>query len=179
LVYKHPPGIAGRKPYGITTRMLEIVGWKRIEVNRLMKFGGVTELNFQSILRRSFVWKPKARFLDAKYLQDNYPNHAADGVFAKKPLLKKFLSSGVACAAGLRMQHGFEHLHSPDDCRNRIEAYAALGGDGGLTEDSMRMACGLQSRDRTKDAPPAAAAALAVQSQPSDTDIERAGFQWH
>ncbi len=104
--YKHSPGIAGRKPYVITTRMLEIIGWKRIEVNRLMKFGGVTELNFQSILRRSFVWKPKARFLDAKYLQEHYPDHSADCVFAKKPLLKKFLGSGVACAAGLRMQHG-------------------------------------------------------------------------
>jgi hypothetical protein len=177
--YKHPTGIAGRKPYGITTRMLEIVGWKRIEVNRLMKFGGVTELNFQSILRRSFVWKPKARFLDAEYLKDNYPNASADGVFAKKPLLKKFLSSGVACAAGLRMQHGFEHLNSPAACRNRIEAYAALGGDGGLTEDSMRMACGLQPRDRSKDALPAAAACLTVQSQPSDAVLERAGFQWH
>ena len=98
-----------------------------------MRFGGVTEVNFQSILRRSFVWKPKAKFLDAKYLDAHYPNHAADGVFAKKPLLKKFLSSGPASAAGIRLQHGFESLHSPTECRNCIEAYAALGGDDGLT----------------------------------------------
>ena len=65
--------------------MLEIIGWKRIEVNRLMRFGGVTDVNFQSILRRSFVWKPRAKFLDAKYLDAHYPNHAADGVFAEKP----------------------------------------------------------------------------------------------
>jgi hypothetical protein len=57
-------GIAGRKPYGIVTRMLELVGWKRMEANRLMSFSGVRESNFQSILRRSFVWKPKARFLN-------------------------------------------------------------------------------------------------------------------
>jgi hypothetical protein len=158
--------------------MLEIKGWKRIEVNRLMRFGGVTELNFQSILRRSFVWKPKARFLDAKYLDNHYPNHAADGVFAKKPMLKKFLGSGVACAAGLRMQHGFEHKHSAEDCRNRIESYAALGGDGCLTEDSMRLACGLQPRDRTKEVAPGAAA-LSVASQVSEASTERAGLQWH
>ncbi len=34
--------IAGRKPYGVATRMLELVGWKRIEVNKLMRFTGVT-----------------------------------------------------------------------------------------------------------------------------------------
>ncbi len=55
--------------------MFELVGWKRIELNRLMKFVGVNEGNFQSILRRSFVWKPRARFLDAGILKKNYPNH--------------------------------------------------------------------------------------------------------
>ena len=45
----------------------------------------MVDVNFQSILCRSFVWKPKAKFLDAKYLDAHYPNHAADGVFAEKP----------------------------------------------------------------------------------------------
>ena len=158
--------------------MLEIIGWKRIEVNRLMRFGGVTEVNFQSILRRSFVWKPKAKFLDAKYLDAHYHNHAADGVFAKKPLLNKNLNSGPASAAGIRLQHGFETLHSPIECRNCIEAYAALGGDDGLTEDSMRMACGLKARDRRNDVAPGAAALVAV-SQPEEVDGDRSGLQWH
>ncbi len=56
--------IAGRKPYGIRTRMLEVVGWKRLEANKLIRFVGVSERNFQSIYRRSFVWKPRACFLD-------------------------------------------------------------------------------------------------------------------
>jgi hypothetical protein len=178
-VDKHSLGIAGRKPYGITTRMLEIIGWKRVEVNRLMKFGGVTELNFQSILRRSFVWKPQARFLDSKFLELHYPNHAADGVFAKKPLLKSFLSTGPACAAGLRLQHGFETMNSPIDCRNRIESYAALGGDAGLTEDSMRIACGLQARDRRGDVASGAAAIALPTSDPTEESIEMVGLQWH
>eukprot|EP00974_Lingulodinium_polyedra_P061942 5979964-Lingulodinium_polyedra.AAC.1 len=31
-------GIAGRRPYGITTRMFELIGWKRLELNKLMHF---------------------------------------------------------------------------------------------------------------------------------------------
>ncbi len=147
--------------------MLEIIGWKRIELNRLMRFGGVTDINFQSILRRSFVWKPRAKFLDKEYLDQHYPNAAADGVFPKKPLLKTFLSSGPASAAGLRLQHGFEAIHSPEECRHSIEAYAALGGDDGLTEDSMRISCGLKARDRRQDVAPGGAA-LVEESQPSE-----------
>lgn len=44
-------GISGRKPYGIATRMFELVGWKRLEANKIMKFAGVTDSNFPSILR--------------------------------------------------------------------------------------------------------------------------------
>lgn len=37
-------GMAGRKPYGLVTRMVETVGWKRLECNKLMKFVGVNEV---------------------------------------------------------------------------------------------------------------------------------------
>jgi hypothetical protein len=63
------PGISGRKPYGITTKMYEIVGWKRLELNRAMQFCGVTESNFPSILRRSLIWKPRARFVQPELLE--------------------------------------------------------------------------------------------------------------
>ena len=76
--------------------MISIIGWKRIELNHPLRFYTVTEANFASILRRSFVWKPKARFLDPIYLRDHYPNHAADGVFPKNPKLRDFLVSGLA-----------------------------------------------------------------------------------
>jgi len=141
-------GIAGRKPYGLVTRMLELVGWKRIEVNRMLRFSGVSESNFPSILRRSFVWKPKARFLDGAYLAEHYPEHTKDGIFPKDPNLKQQLASGPLIAAGLRSQHGFELRFTREQCREHIEKYAALGGDGGLTEDVMRSACGLPVRDR-------------------------------
>jgi len=76
-------GIAGRKPYGFTTRMLQCEGWKRLEVNKLIRFVGVTEENFNSILRRALVWKPKARFYDAAYLQKHYPDHELDASSAR------------------------------------------------------------------------------------------------
>ena len=44
-------GISGRKPYGVTTRMLELAGWKRIGLNRMMRFQGVNGNSFMSILR--------------------------------------------------------------------------------------------------------------------------------
>ena len=56
-------GIPGRKPYGLSTHMLELIGWKRLELNKMLRFAGVTEQNFNSILRRAFVWRAKAIFL--------------------------------------------------------------------------------------------------------------------
>lgn len=73
-------------------------------------------------------------------------------MFPKNPKLRDFLTSGPAAAAGIYLQHGFEVRHSRDECHAMIERYAALGGDGGLTEDSMRLACGLQLRDRRTEA---------------------------
>ena len=163
-------GIAGRKPYGMVTRMLELVGWKRLEANRMLEFAGVTEHNFNSIYRRSLVWKPKARFLDGDYLAANYPDHAKDGIFAKDPRLKNLLVSGPLVAAGLRDQHGFELRHARQECRDCIERYAALGGDSGLTEDLLRSASGLRVRDRTECERPADAELHAIPPDTQDCD---------
>lgn len=48
-------GIARRKPYGYSTRMFSVVGWKRLEVNRMLVFAGITKANFTSVLRMSLV----------------------------------------------------------------------------------------------------------------------------
>lgn len=141
-------GIAGRRPYGYVTRMIELVGWKRMEVNRLMHFKGVSEHNFPSILRRSFIWRPHARFVCRQFLEENYQDSEKDGYFPKDPTLKDFLVSGPAIASSLQLQHAFEHRHSREDCLHMIESYCNLGGDQGLTEDKMRIACGLQPRRR-------------------------------
>ncbi|CAE7834976.1 unnamed protein product [Symbiodinium sp. CCMP2592] len=137
-------GIMARKPYGYSTRMFQTIGWTRLEVNKMMAFLGVTNANFNSMLRRAFVWKAKARFVHEKFLR-NYKDHEKDGVFAADPSLCKFLSSSQASIAGLKLQCAFEVDRNKDDCYQLIEDYCN-GGDGHLTEDVMREACGLPMR---------------------------------
>ena len=144
-------GIAGRKPYGYVTRMIELIGWKRMEVNKFMAFKGVTEHTFPSILRRSFWWRPRARFVVRDFLEQSYPDAHLDGYFPKDPTLKAFLVSGVAIASSLQLQHGFELSYTRQDCVDMIEKYCVLGGDAGMTEDKMRAACNLPARKRASE----------------------------
>ena len=138
-------GIAGRRPYGMQTRMIELVGWKRYELNRFLKFQGVSEQNLPSILRRCMVWKPMARFIEESIICDVYPDANLDGYFSKDDTLKDFLRSGPAVAAALRVQHGFETLHSRQQCVDKIENYA----NQPFTEDRVRSACGLPKKVRS------------------------------
>ena len=139
-------GIAGRKPYGAVTRMLSLVGWKRLEVNHMFTFQGVTSENFNSLLRRSFVWRPKARFIDSG---TNNVNEAV-GLFAADPSLRDFLVSGPAILAALVQQHAFEALYTREACRDLIEEYVRCG-DGGCTTSVMKEACGLSALEEDNE----------------------------
>lgn len=44
--------------------MIECVGWKRLEANRMFSFCDVGKKDFNAILRRSLLWRVKARFED-------------------------------------------------------------------------------------------------------------------
>ena len=114
-------GIAGRKPYGYTTRMFNVNGWKRLEVNRMLVFAGITKSNFMSVMRRALAWKPKARFHSETVLSQAHADHELDGHFLADPILKAFLTSSAASAAGLRIQHAFELQHNQTDCVQIIE----------------------------------------------------------
>lgn len=142
--------IAGRKPYGFTTRMLALVGWKRIETNRMLDFHGVTSTNFPSLMRRTLVWEPRSRFKNPKLLSERFPNHMECGVFGKIDNLKRFLGSGPAIAAGLRLQFGWERRTTRDEAAALIEEYVSGGLDNGLTEDTLRAACRLPPRDKRR-----------------------------
>ena len=143
-------GIAGRKPYGYETRMIELVGWKRYEVNSMIRFTGVSEKNFYSVFRRGLVWEPKARFIEGAIIDVHYPDAHQDGYFRKDDGLKSFLKSEPCIAAALRLQHAFEISESAETCRSMIETYAAQP----LTEDRMREACGLKPRKRSEEPHP-------------------------
>ena len=139
-------GIAGRKPYGAVTRMLSLVGWKRLEVNHMFNFQGVTSANFNSLLRRSFVWRPKARLIDSGTTNVN----EAVGLFAPDPSLRDFLVSGPAILAALVQQHAFEALYTREACRDLIEEYVR-SGDGGCTTSVMKEACGLSALEEDNE----------------------------
>ena len=162
-------GIAGRRPYGLQTRMIELVGWKRYEVNSMIRFASVCERNFPSANRRGMVWHPKARFIDEAIIAGPYPDANRDGYFKKDEELKAFLKSPPCVAAALRLQHAFETSHGPHDCRQMIEDLASQP----LTEDSMREACGLPPRHRSSEPEPA----LAVPIDPSSQDEEKEMIQ--
>ncbi|CAJ1459066.1 unnamed protein product, partial [Effrenium voratum] len=147
-------GISGRKPYGFRTRMIRCVGWKRLEANRMFAFSDVTKRDFNDISK--------------------------DGIFTKDPTLKDFLMSGPAIAAGLQMQHAFEATHREQDCRDIIENYAHWGKDHGLTEDTMREACGLAPRDK-REMSSRAAAVISVEAEAEDltgVDVWEKMHEW-
>ena len=140
-------GIAGRKPYGFSTKMIHCVGWKRLEANRMFTFEDVGKRNFNAILRRALVWRARARFEDPQVIASAYADIHKDGVFPKDPDLASFLTSSAAVAAALQIQHAFEAEYSKQACIDMIENYVTWGGDGGLTEQTMREACRLPPRD--------------------------------
>ena len=121
--------VAVRRPYGHETLMLRIVGWKRLEANRHLSFTGVTEHNFNSTLRRSFVYLINARFVEASHLTDaKYQDHHLDGIYPSDPELHHFVVSSPAVGAAIRKQHAFESLHSQPECLRLIDAYCKQGG---------------------------------------------------
>ena len=164
-------GIAGRKPYGFTTKMFHLIGWKRLEINRMPRFAGITPANFNSIFRRGLLWQAKARFHPPHVIATLHADHELDGQFEADPSLKQFLSSLPSAAAGLRLQHAFEAVTGKQECLDLIENYVS-GGDESLTEDKLRMACGLPVRDRSKDTGHAGSVLLHIPDPDEDKEAE-------
>lgn len=99
-----------------------------------------------------------------------------DGVFAKDSNLKEFLVSGPAVAAALQIQNSFEMKYTRADCEKMIEDYACWGGDGGLTEATMREACGMPQRD-VRGVDTRAASVIIVDNDPQDVPAYMAWWQ--
>ena len=167
-------GIAGRKPYGFRTRMIHCVGWKRLEANRMFRFADVGKKDFNAIMRRSLVWRVKSRFEDPQVIQGAYEDIHKDGVFVRDPDLADFIKSGPATAAGIQLQHAFEASHSKEQCLEMIENYVVWGGDGGLTEETMRLACGLPSRD-VRNASTRTGGVIDLDQEPEQEEQKEAG----
>ncbi|CAK0849775.1 unnamed protein product, partial [Prorocentrum cordatum] len=106
--------IAARLPYGIVTHLVSLYGWKRLELNKLIKFTGVTLPGVDSIHRRSWVVILKAKFLPPD-LAAAIPNASNKGIFCKDPKLKDVLKSAPAALALWQILHGFMRKHTKDD----------------------------------------------------------------
>ena len=140
-------GIAGRMPYGVVTKLLRVIGWKRIELNSMISFDGVQESSFESILRRFAIVRLKVRLVEPGTLRDAPFDTRAAGVFERDPDLEAFYASGPAVAAGLKLQHAFEQTHDLGACRAEIIKYTRQGGDDGVGMAYIREACGLKPLD--------------------------------
>ena len=116
-------------------------------MNQTPRFRAASEANFNSIERRSLVVELRGEFLSENELQAAFPQGGAEaqGVFVKDPSLKAFLTSSGAVCAFLRLLEGFLKTRSEASCRAIIEDYVVGGGDGGLTRQVMRLACGLSA----------------------------------
>ena len=136
-------GIMGRLPYGILSKLITVIGWKRFELNRMFSFEPVVEGTFGSIMRRSLVIEIESRFLDNDYLKVHVPNHEDFGIFARDPKAMDFLISGPGVAAGHVIQLAHECDYDESRCRSIISGYVLGGGDKGLTEKTLRDACRL------------------------------------
>ena len=140
-------GVAGRLPYGILTKMHRIIGWKRLECNKLIDFQDITEDNFESILRRFAVVAIQARFFEKAQLAGVELDPDTRGVFCRDPEMDNFYTSGPACAGGLKIQAAFEELHGKKECLDIVQHYTRGGGDKGVSVKYMRECCGLKPKD--------------------------------
>lgn len=141
--------VAFRKPYAIETIMGQLLDWKRYEANSMVEFTDVGENNVNSIFRRSLVIYFKSQFFDVGYIQDHVPDAEAKGIFPTDQTLKNALGSGPVARSFLKLLHTCWAGNSRQDCYDLIERYAAGGDDEGLTEETVRKACGLPPKNST------------------------------
>ncbi|CAK0847180.1 unnamed protein product, partial [Prorocentrum cordatum] len=87
--------------------------------------------------------KIQARLFARLYVEQNFGDAAAAGIFARDPDAKKFIMFSVGVVAGHRVQFAFEDDRGAEARRDIIVRHARCGGDRGVTGKSLRQACGL------------------------------------
>jgi hypothetical protein len=136
-------GLFARMPYGPRTKTVHLVGWKRMELNKHLRIGGITETNFNSIFRRALVVEMRSAFVDAEWHDSHVQSSYSRGVFPRQNDLAAFMTSPPAIAAGLVMQHLFEDKNGRSACEDIITKYRLGGLDRGSTWRCLREACDL------------------------------------
>ena len=96
--------VAARLPYAILTKMVTFHGWKRFEMNSTMKFHGITEATFPSIMRRSLVILCKGRFVSAARLARL--SVGTQGYFMMQEDMKDFVDITACSGCFVQDAHG-------------------------------------------------------------------------
>ena len=141
-------GLRARLPYSILTRMIRLLGWVRLEVNSALEFYDISELEYESILRRACLIEIYARFFDQAYLDKHLPNHEDFGIFGRKPHLEHAFATLPYAGAWNRTQHAFEEKHGQQQCMDIIVNFCRNDGDRGRTDAFIRECCHLEKRDK-------------------------------
>jgi hypothetical protein len=123
LLKKHLSGdpIAMRLLYSIITKMVALIGWKRFECNILPLFSGVTEANFNSVMRRSWVMQMLATFVDRATLA-TIPDAEQKGIFLKDPTAKDTHSLPYG-----NLYTSTTHINKPAQIQHKATKYKMKG----------------------------------------------------
>ncbi|CAK0866236.1 unnamed protein product [Prorocentrum cordatum] len=139
-------GIFGRLPYAVLTKVITLIGWKRMELNKLITFGGVPETAFDAVFRRSRLIRIRSKFLDQEWISNFLPDSEKHGIFPRQPDLKEFMQAGPAGLAANILQCKYERQNDEAAARRALDDYTLRGGDHGMTEMHMRAARNLPAR---------------------------------
>ena len=171
-------GIFGRLPYAVLTKVITLIGWKRMELNKLITFAGVPETAFDAIFRRSLLVRIRSKFLDQEWISNFLPDSEKYGVFPRQPDLREFMQSGPAGLAANILQCQFESQNDKAASRRALDDYTLRGGDHGIMETYMRAACNLPARSSRRASSPGIdlVAGAEEQTAPSSGDRFRAAL---
>ena len=122
--------------------MVELIGWKRFELNKLMKFAGCDETNWWSTMCLSLVIQFRGRFVNPTKIQERGGpvNAAKNGFFLLDNNLKDFVQSRAAGACLFKLVRGCMAEVSSSDMLQFLDDYVN-GLDDNFTFHKIREAC--------------------------------------
>ena len=80
--------VFGRLSYHIITQVIKMIGRKRMEFNKLLSFGNISEAAFHAIFRRCCIIKMWGRFVDSAFIDSHMTDASKFGFFKRDHDLK-------------------------------------------------------------------------------------------
>ena len=67
--------------------------------------------------------------------------------YSEEQVIKQLLAAGPTVVAVLRLHHGIETKNTKTPYEDMTGTYASVSGGDFLTEESMRIVCGIRTRE--------------------------------